>query len=188
MLALARFLSIFCPTLFAGVTAQYSFILVDPTIAHAPNEKIMAKLWLQAYQLGPYWVPPLILPGTIANLYLAISSTQSSWQRYSYLFAACSIFSILMPITFFYMEPGINGACKWKVQLLLKEEGFMMPDTTIWKPSAHCHGGTQKSREWAEKTSIIELMLFWRKINNLRWILAALATIASAWATFSGMA
>ncbi|KAM3423521.1 hypothetical protein BST61_g949 [Cercospora zeina] len=184
-LAVARFLGIVCPTLFAGVTIQYSFILVDPIVAHAPNEKIMAKLWLQAYQLGPYWVPPLILPGTLANSYLAYFSLAQSWQRLSYIFAAAGIFSILVPITFFVMEPGINGACKWKVQSLLKDENFSMPETTLWKPSAYKHGGTQKSRRWAEKTSTKELVLYWRWMNVFRWILAGLAGVASGWATFA---
>ena len=162
-----------------------SFILVDPLVAHAPNDKTMAKLWLHAYQLGPYWVPPLILPGTISNAYLASVALPGSWQRFCYAFAAAGIFSILMPITFFYMEPGINGACKWKVQSLLKDEGFSMPETTIWKPSAHSHGATRKSRRWAERSSMKDLILHWRSVNNLRWILGGFVALASGWGTFS---
>lgn len=162
-----------------------SFILVDPIVAHAPNEKTMARLWLHAYQLGPYWVPPLILPGTISNAHLASLAPSGSWQRLCYLLAAAGMFGILMPITFFYMEPGINGACKWKVQSLLEDEGFRMPETTIWKPSAYGHGGTRKSREWASRSSMKELVLSWRKANNVRWVIGGLAAFASGLATFS---
>lgn len=210
VLGSARFFAIFCPTLFAGVTAQCksdymyltkvkkqklipanrasdadSFILVDPIVAHAPNEKTMAMLWLHAYQLGPLWVPPLILPGTVSNAYLASLAPSGSWQRLFYLVAAGCIFGILVPITFFYMEPGINGACKWRVESLWKDEGFHLPETTLWKPSAHRHGGTARSRAWAEKSNMKELVLCWRKVNNLRWMLGGLAAFLSGIATFS---
>jgi len=143
----------------------------------------MAKQWLHGYQYGPLWVPPLVGPGTLANVFLAYLA-QSSFQRNVYIAAALGIFSIL-PITFLYMEPGINGASKWKVQMLLKDEGFSMPDTTVWWPSAHRHGSTQASRRWAEKTDMKELILFWRKVNNVRWVIAGLAAAASGWATFA---
>jgi len=85
------------------------------------------------------------------------------------------------------MEPGINGASKWKVQTLLRDEGFSMKDTTIWRPSAHRHGSTQASRRWAERTDMKDLILFWRRVNNVRWLIAFAAAAASGWATFSGL-
>lgn len=144
----------------------------------------MAKQWLHGYQYGPLWVPPLIAPATLSNLYLAYLAQRASSpaQQNIYLAAAIGIFSIL-PITFFYMEPGVNGASKWKVQTLLKDEGFQMKDTRIWYPSAHMHGSTQASRRWAEGTNMKELILFWRRVNNWRWVIAGGAAALSGWAT-----
>lgn len=159
---------------------------VEPIITHAPNQKIMAKQWLLGYQYGPLWVPPLVAPGTLANAFLAYLADSPS-QRNCYVVAALGIFSIL-PITFFYMEPGINGASKWKVQSLLKDEGFSMPDTPIYLPKATANGGTQASRRWAEKSDMKELILFWRKVNNWRWAIAGLAAAVSGYATFGEMA
>lgn len=141
----------------------------------------MAKQWLHGYQYGPYWVPPLIAPATMSNLYLALGS-HDALKRGLYFAAAASIFSIL-PITFLYMEPGVNGACKWKVQGLLKDEGFSMPETRIYVPSSVKHGSTQASREWAEASHMRDLILFWRKVNNARWAIAGLAGALSGYAT-----
>ena len=71
---------------------------VEPIITHAPNQKIMAKQWLKGYQYGPLWVPPLIGPGTLANVLLAYYA-KSDVERNVYVAAAIGIFSIL-PITF----------------------------------------------------------------------------------------
>jgi hypothetical protein len=205
---LASFIGITFPSLYAGLTAQCmlhltdlpadlvntaftlsdSLTFVQPIVDQAPNAKIMARQWLQGYQYGPLWVPPLVIPGTASNALLAISSAQGSVQRLLYTLAALCIFSI-MPITFFYMEPGRNGALKWKVQLLLmKDNDFkMMPETSVFMPSAHKHGSTQASRHWAEKEDVRDLILFWRKVNNCRWVLGGLAAMLSGYATFSGV-
>ncbi len=151
---------------------------------HAPSQKVMAKQWYQGYQYGPSWVPPLIAPGTFANLYLGYLAPSGSIQRLLYLAAAVGIFSIL-PITFFYMEPGINGALKWKVQSLLKDEGFSMPQTSIFMPSSRKHGGTLASRKWADQSSMRDLILFWRSINNVRWVVGGLAAILSGYASLA---
>ncbi|KXT15891.1 hypothetical protein AC579_5534 [Pseudocercospora musae] len=189
LLPYARFIAIVFPTLYAGVTAQCftisdSFTFVQPIVSHAPDQKTMARQWLHGYQYGPLWVPPLIAPGTFSNIYLYTSTSNPL-----YLLAAGLIFSIL-PITFLYMEPGINGACKWKVEILLREEKDFkaMPNTRIFWPSAHKHGGTLKSRKWAEKTNMKELVLHWRFVNNFRWVIGGVAAGASGWATFSGLA
>ena len=142
----------------------------------------MAKQWYHGYSYGPYWVPPLIAPGTLSNLYLALLASDTI-SRNCYIAAAFSIFSIL-PITFFYMEPGINGASKWKVQSLLKDEGFKLPDTTIFLPSSVKHGSTQASRRWADDTDMKELIKFWQSVNNVRWVIAGVATVLSGYATF----
>ena len=166
-----------------GFAASDSLTLVQPIIKHAPNQKLMAKQWLHGYQYGPYWVPPLIAPGTLANVYLAWSS-QGQSGGLLHAMAAIAIFSIL-PITFLYMEPGINGACKWKVQSLLEDEGFSMPETSIFVPSSVKHGSTQASRRWAERTQMKELIQAWQRVNNVRWAVAGLATVLSGIATLA---
>ncbi|KAK5115879.1 hypothetical protein LTR85_009473 [Meristemomyces frigidus] len=186
LIPIAKFVGIVWPTLYTGFTTSDSLTFVEPIISHAPNQKVMAKQWLHGYQYGPLWVPPLIAPGTLANALLAyLAKTQL--QRNMYIAAALGIFSIL-PMTFMYMEPGINGALKWKVQTLLNDEGFSMKDTTLYYPSAHRHGSTQASRTWAETTGMKELILFWRKVNNVRWAIAGLAAAASGYATFAQLA
>lgn len=141
----------------------------------------MAKQWLHGYQYGPYWVPPLIAPGTISNLYLAWNS-QDVVKRSLHVVAAAAIFSIL-PITFLYMEPGVNGACKWKVQSLLKDEGFSLPETSVFVPSSVKHGSTPASRRWAERSEMEDLIRFWQKMNNVRWAIAGFAAVMSGYGT-----
>lgn len=169
-------------TFHLGFTASDSLTFVQPIVTHAPNEKTMAKQWYRGYAYGPYWVPPLIAPGTLSNLYLAVMASNHTKSNI-YIAAAVAIFSIL-PITFFYMEPGINGASKWKVQSLLKDEGFNLPDTSRFVPSSVKHGSTQSSRRWAETTDMKDLILFWQKINNVRWVIAGVAATLSGYATF----
>jgi hypothetical protein len=204
ILPFARFVGIVFPTLYAGVTCQCktymckqrqltatntgftasdSVTFVQPIVDHAPNAKIMAKQWLRGYQYGPLWVPPLVMPGTLSNVFLAAFSPDTE-QRRMYILAAVGIFCIL-PITFLYMEPGINGASKWKAQQILGDEWIQMEETTIFRPSAHKHGSTQASRRWAEKTDMKSLILFWRRVNNIRWVVGGLAAMASGYATFS---
>lgn len=143
----------------------------------------MARMWYHGYSYGPYWVPSIVGPGTLTNVYLAMTSPDST-RRSFHLAAAIGIFSIL-PITFFYMEPGINGACKWKAETLLKDvEGFHMPQTSIFAPSSVKHGSTQASRRWAEETDMKELILFWQRVNNVRWMIGGAAAMLSGYATF----
>ena len=165
-----------------GFTASDSLTFVQPIVTHAPNQKTMAKQWYHGYSYGPSWVPPLVAPGTLSNLYLALVASHPV-KRNCYLAAAIGIFSIL-PITFFYMEPGINGASKWKVQSLLKDEGFSMPDTTIYMPSSVKHGSTHASRKWADGAEMKELIKFWQSVNNVRWVIGGVAAMLSGYATF----
>jgi hypothetical protein len=143
----------------------------------------MAKQWYHGYSYGPYWVPPMVAPATFANVYLALTSS-TILKRNCYIAAAVGIFSIL-PITFLYMEPGINGASKWKVQSLLKDEGFSLPETSIFVPSSVKHGSTQSSRRWAERTEMKALIRFWQTVNNVRWVIAGVAAMASGYASLA---
>ncbi|KAL2267025.1 hypothetical protein VTJ83DRAFT_4302 [Remersonia thermophila] len=145
-LPLARWAGIVMPTLYAGITFQYSlsmhllariatttrtsttgtssssellseFPSQDPASNHPlKNQWDLARQWYALYRQGPRWVPPVVLSGALSNLYLylfAPDSQPSPYTRHSLLAAALLTLSVL-PLTFFYFEPGINGACKWK--------------------------------------------------------------------------
>lgn len=87
----------------------------------------------------------------------------------------------IMPLTLFYMEPGINGAGKWKVQELLRDEGFRLEETTwfgVDKQTAR-----ESTRRWAEKTDMREIVTIWGQTNKWRWVMTAIGTAASAYAT-----
>lgn len=88
----------------------------------------MTRQWLNGYQYGLVWVPPPpIAPATVANAFLTYSAPLPR-QSNDYVAAATCIFSIML-ITFFYMKPGIDGAAKWKVQLLCDD--IRVPDKAI---------------------------------------------------------
>ncbi|KAF2716649.1 hypothetical protein K431DRAFT_341850 [Polychaeton citri CBS 116435] len=184
LVPVVKLIGLVCPSLYAGFTMSDSLTFVGPIVSHASNQKIAAKQWLHGYQYGPAWVPPLIAPGVSANLLLAYLAN-TKLQQQLYVLAGLANFTILFIITFLYMEPGINGALKWKVQTLLKDEGFNMKDTPLWSPSAYKHGSTQASRKWAEKTDVKELILVWRRVNNWRWVIAVCAVVASGYASLS---
>jgi hypothetical protein len=157
--------------------------------SHAPNtnSKLLAKQWLALYKQGPRWVPPLIHTGFLANLYLAFrSSSSSSFSSRLYLAAAALTISIL-PITIFYFEPGINGACKWRVESLLQaqegedqEERFRMPEAKGWiKASVVRHSASEASKRWADRADMSELVVAWARGNHVRWVLTLCAGVLS---------
>jgi hypothetical protein len=134
------------------------------------------------------FVRPLVLSGTLANIYLSLFNSTS--QRLLYLLAATLTFSIV-PITLLLFEPGINGACKWKVQRLLQDEGFRMPIRTVtpgrrrtgWIitiPSPDRHSATDASKRWAEEAGMEELVMQWVAWNHARWVVGLLAGGVSA--------
>lgn len=164
------------------MTLQDSWSSCQTFLAHAPTAKVLAKQWLQMYQYGPLWVIPLVWPGALSNAYLAWTSPQDSTQKLLYTAAGAVYFAVL-PMTFFYMEPGVNGAAKWKVQALLRDEGFSMPEGSVFRPSAHRHAASQVSRWWAERAEMGEIVRCWVRCNNVRWVMAAVAAALSGWAT-----
>lgn len=150
---------------------------------------MLAKQWLALYQLGPYFVPPLILPGTLSNAYLAyVSSFHSKSQLLLYALAAILTISI-MPMTFLYFEPGINGACKWKVAMLLESEetkpelssGGKTEGKVGW--STQRHSASAGAKAWAERAEMAELVAAWASRNQVRWVVAVIAGAVSGLAT-----
>lgn len=164
----------------AGVTFAYSKAVMLPLLSYS-RSKIIAKQWLQAYQYGPRFVPPLVISGTICNAVLAYLSTSRA-TRALYIFAAAGTFSV-MPITLLYMEPGINGAGKWKAQLLLRGEGLVLEEQGNALGGVTKHNATQKMRSWAETVDMKDIVTKWSRINGLRWLITGVAAAASGMAS-----
>jgi hypothetical protein len=150
---------------------------MPPLITHAPP-KLLAKQWLQAYQFAPIFVAPLILLGASSNTLLAYLTALSP-SKTLYIIAALANASII-PYTALYMEPGINGAGKWKAQELLRDEGFGLMGTGQ---------GTDKdtardaAKRWAEKVDMKTIAELWARTNAWRYVITGIATVLSATAT-----
>jgi hypothetical protein len=160
--------------------------VLPPLLAHAPP-KLLAKQWLQAYQRGPAFVPPLILSGATSNFYLAYTA-RSTDLRVLYTAAALMTFCI-MPVTLLYFEPGINGAAKWKIQRILadgeRDAGYKMAENRGIMPRVDRQTGTLEARRWAEGMELRDIVERWGSLNTGRWIVTALAGLISAGATCS---
>jgi hypothetical protein len=157
--------------------------MVVPPLAHAP-EKLLAKQWLQAYQYAATFVPPLILSGTLSNIFLAVYSP-TRLSNLSYVVAAILTFSIV-PWTLFVFEPTINGAGKWKVQQLLHDEpGWEnMPVQKGILPSPEVHTATTESKHWAESKTMKHIASEWGRLNARRYMTTAFAMGLSMMGTY----
>ncbi|KAK3374530.1 hypothetical protein B0T24DRAFT_528702 [Lasiosphaeria ovina] len=162
------------------MSAQDSLTVLTYT-QNAPP-KVMAKQWLHLYQQGPVWVRPMVLSGTLANGYLAWSCSEGDQQRLAYV-AALAVFFATFPLTLAHFEPGINGACKWKVESLLASDGFSLQASNGF-PSPFRHSATESSKKWADSASIAELVASWGRLNHVRWVMSLFAAAASGYATF----
>ena len=159
-----------------GITFAYSYIVIPPLLTHAAPTTL-AQQWLQAYQYGPGFIRPLILTGTLSNALLAyFSPSRISCKLYT--LAALLTFSII-PYTILYMEPGINGAGKWKAEKLLKEQGVRMEENGKGMPSAWKHTATEKCRMWAERRDMREIVGRWGVVNGRKWMISGVAAVLS---------
>jgi hypothetical protein len=150
---------------------------MPPLIAHAPP-KLLAKQWLQAYQFAPLFVAPLILLSASSNAFLAyISSKASSSTASLYAVAALASASII-PYTALYMEPGVNGAGKWKVQELLRDKGYRLKGEGLGTDTA-----SDAAKRWAEKVDMKTIAQTWVTTNSWRYVITGIATVISATAT-----
>jgi hypothetical protein len=143
----------------------------------------MARQWLQAYQIAPVYVAPLILLGAFSNAALAYLTTGPSHSKMIYSLSAVAIASII-PYTALYMEPGVNGAGKWKVQNLLREDGFELQGsgkTGTGKATAR-----DSAKEWAQTVDMKTIAETWARTNAWRYVITGLATVSSAAATILG--
>ncbi|KAK4143313.1 uncharacterized protein C8A04DRAFT_12462 [Dichotomopilus funicola] len=202
---IAQWAGIAMPTIYAGITFQYSLTMsLLSSTASSPNSPLLARQWLALYQQGPRWVPPLVQTGLLANLYLAFfvspNTPQSSavvettWLevlgvsaatvvRVLYLAAGVLTISIL-PFTLLHLEPGINGACKWKVAALLgdataaKHQPFT-PELSGVGRGVRRHTASEASKRWAESRDMVELVEEWARRNHLRWVVGVVAGAVS---------
>ena len=142
---------------------------------HAPP-KLLAKQWLQAYQFAPVLVAPLILLGASSNALLAYFAADSPSHASSlYAAAAFAIVSII-PYTALYMEPGVNGAGKWKAQELLRGEFELKgKGQGTDKDTARVN-----TKIWAESVTMKTIAETWARTNAWRYVVTGVATIFSA--------
>lgn len=147
---------------------------MPPLIAHAPT-KVLAKQWLQAYQFAPVFVAPLIISGALSNAFLAYL-TGNRWYV-----AAAILNGSIIPYTALYMEPGINGAGKWKVQELLRDEdgGFRLKNGNGTKGDTAREGW----KRWAETVDMKEIVELWAWTNMWRYVITGMAVVVSGGAT-----
>ncbi|KZM26875.1 hypothetical protein ST47_g1962 [Ascochyta rabiei] len=169
------------PSLYTGLTFTYSHVVIPPMTNHAPP-KLLAKQWLQAYQFAPAVVAPLILLGASSNALLAYCTADSTSPASPlYTVAAVAIASIV-PYTALYMEPGVNGAGKWKAQELLRGEFELKgagqgTDKDTARASA---------KRWAESVDMRAIAETWARTNAWRYVITGIATIVSATAMVIG--
>jgi hypothetical protein len=162
-----------------GFTFAYSHVAMPPLIAHAPP-KLLAKQWLQAYEFAPVFVAPLILLGVSSNALLAFLSRASPSLAPSLYVAAALASASIIPYTALYMEPGVNGAGKWKVQELLRDEGFRLKGEG---QGTDKDTASDAAKRWAEKVDMKTIVQTWATTNAWRYVITVVATIVSATAT-----
>ncbi|KAF2128083.1 hypothetical protein P153DRAFT_343229 [Dothidotthia symphoricarpi CBS 119687] len=173
-------IALIAPSLYTGLTFTYTHVVIPPLTTHAPP-KLLAKQWLQAYQFAPIIVAPLVLLGASSNALLAYLTT-SSRSRPLYIVAAVAIASII-PYTALYMEPGVNGAGKWKARELLREEGFVLKGRGRGTDRDTASEGAKR---WAESVDMKTIAETWARTNAWRYVGTGVATVVSAAATIMG--
>lgn len=175
-------IALVAPSLYTGLTFTYSHVVIPPLTTHAPP-KVLAKQWLQAYQFAPVFVAPLILLGVSSNGLLAyLSAGLSSRTSWLYTIAAAAIASII-PYTALYMEPGVNGAGKWKAQKMLRGEIELSEGHGTDKDTARASW-----KIWAKDVDMKTIAELWARTNAWRYVITGLATAISAAATVSNNA
>jgi hypothetical protein len=141
------------------------------------HPKLLAKQWLQAYQSAPIFVAPLILLGASSNALLAYLTT----SRASLLYTTAALANAsIIPYTALYMEPGINGAGKWKVQEILREEGFRLGGKGQGTGRDTAREGAKR---WAEGVDMKAVVERWAWVNMWRYVVTAGAVVVSGTAT-----
>lgn len=81
------------------------------------------------------------------------------------------------------MEPGVNGAGKWKVQEVLRGEFELGEGRGTDKDTARASW-----KRWAEDVDMKTIAELWARTNAWRYVITGLATAISAAATMSNNA
>jgi hypothetical protein len=174
-LPLLQTLATTTPALYTCLTFAYTHVAIPPLTTHAPP-KLLAKQWLQAYRTAPIYVAPLILLGASSNALLFYLTCNAA-----YAVAALANASII-PYTVLYMEPGINGAGKWKAQALLKdEEGVVVLRGR--GSGTDRDTASEGAKRWAESVGMREIVERWARVNMWRYVITGFAVVVSASAT-----
>ncbi|KAF2238427.1 hypothetical protein EV356DRAFT_518969 [Viridothelium virens] len=228
LVPLAQALGITAPAVYAAITYSYNVLVLPPLLAYADDERRLAKQWLRAYQYGPVFVPPLLLTSTVTNGALAGwafarwiaageygsgvlgvgagsgSGSGSLWALGAGIAHAAAVlaFGAIVPYTLAGMEKQINGAAKWKVQMLLapafstpltekgrqeaklghadgldEQKKWVMEEGT--SPSAFKQSARRDWRVWAEGATMREIVMKWGKWNAVRVPMTILSFVTS---------
>jgi hypothetical protein len=122
------------------------------------------------------FVAPLIILGASSNALLAYFSHRAV-SRASLLYIAAAVANAsIIPYTALYMEPGINGAGKWKAQEILREDGFALQGLG---QGTDKDTARESAKRWAEKVDMKTVAETWAKTNAWRYVITGIATIVS---------
>lgn len=220
---LAQAVGITAPAVYAAITYSYNAIVLPPLLDYTAddNDPRLAKQWLRAYQFGPVFVRPLFLISTVVNGGFAVwnfgrwayggaggaaaaAAGEGRGREEMMLGAgiayglAVLVFGVVVPYTLAGMEKRINGAAKWKVQLLAApswkggatsssgkeskgkedEKQWVMKEGT--HPSAFAHSARPEWRTWAEGATMREIVTKWGEWNAPRVYMGIVSAVASA--------
>ena len=91
-----------------------------------------------------------------------------------------------MPWTLFGFEPYINGAAKWKVSKVLRDDPNWEPmqEQKGLMPSPWEQTGTEETRKWAEERELKGIVAEWGSKNDWRYRLGTIAASLSVFGTF----
>jgi hypothetical protein len=85
----------------------------------------------------------------------------------------------IIPYTAMYMEPGINGAGKWKCYQLLRDEDkngrFVMVDGQ----GVGADTAREGWKRWAEGVDMKTIAETWAKTNMVRYVVTGVAVVSS---------
>jgi hypothetical protein len=128
-------------------------------------------------------VLPIIIPGAISNIILAYYAPSLS-IRFLYTTAA-GLTGTIIPFTLLWLEPHVNGAAKWKVQMLCGKDDkrFVLRENERMTPAVDRHTATLEARRWAESVSMREIVEVWVGFNWGRWVAVGVAAGLSGVAT-----
>ncbi|OQO08373.1 hypothetical protein B0A48_06243 [Cryoendolithus antarcticus] len=168
---LAQLISSLLPAFFAGTIFGYNYIFIPPLLLHT-DDRTLALQWLSAYQFGARYVRPLATASTLSSAYLLFSVLRSSnaelTMRLSYLLGFISL-PLLLAYTLMIMEPGVNGALKYKSKLLIGDKVKFQGRAKVGEEH---ETASEASKEWAEKTGVRELLAYGRKpsVGKFSWV------------------